>query len=558
MAVKTHFSHAAASDAGKRRSNNEDRYYVDPDRGIFAVIDGVGGHAAGETAAGIAVDVLRERLERQTGTPEERIREAITLANNEILRLAKTRAEWNGMACVLTVALIEDDIVTAGHVGDTRLYLLRSGEITKKTHDHSPVGEREDRGEISESEAMRHSRRNEIFRDVGSGERTPQESAFIDIEKFPMPPDGLLLLCSDGLTDQVSSIEIRAGIERYAPDYEAAARALIAAANAAGGKDNVTVVIVGGPAYGEMQARGAADRTITTRTTMAPRVFWTFVIAAIIGLVIGIVSGFIAPSVFNRFRDTGPRTITVVSDGIAAALNQAHSGDTVVIPQGRYRERIELREGVTLRAQTPGTVTLISPDGGPAVVANKIDAGGVEGIWIQGDSGARLATGIDIENSSPFISNVKITGAHFGILIHGASAPAIASSVITNSSGPGIVVMDEAAPRLDSNIIAANGTGSPDDAKPGVEVMEKAHPVLKNNFIGNNAAEPVWIHGGTYLPADYEENYFGPLDVKQAIRVIDSESAKPKPGRLEPGRPKPGEPKTNDPKAPKESTKVRK
>src|SRR5579871_4723531 len=197
MAVKTHLRHAAASDPGKRRKNNEDRFYVDPERGIFAVIDGVGGHAAGETAAGVAVEVLRERLERQTGTPEERIREAITLANNEIFRLSKTKPEWAGMACVLTVALIEDDIATIGHVGDTRLYFLRAGEIEKITHDHSPVGEREDHGEISEAEAMRHARRNEIFRDVGSSERTPQESGFIEIETCLMPPDGLLLLCSD-------------------------------------------------------------------------------------------------------------------------------------------------------------------------------------------------------------------------------------------------------------------------------------------------------------------------------------------------------------------------
>jgi parallel beta-helix repeat protein len=523
MAVKTHLRHAAASDPGKRRKNNEDRFHVDADRGIYAVIDGVGGHAAGETAAGVAVEVIRERLERQTGTPEERIREAITLANNEIFRLAKTRPEWTGMACVLTVALIEDDIATVGHVGDTRLYLLRTGEITKITHDHSPVGEREDHGEISEAEAMRHARRNEIFRDVGSSERTPQESGFIEIEKFPMPPDGLLLLCSDGLTDQVSSLEVRAGIERYTPDYDAATRALIEAANAAGGKDNVTVVIVAGPAYGEVPA----PKREKTRAARQPRSFaWAFLLC---GLILGAVFGFFLPRFYTGFAAAGPRTITVGPDGIAAALSQAHSGDTVIIPQGRYRERIELRQGVTLRSQMPGAVTLTSPDGGPAVVAKKIDAGGLEGVWIQGDSDARLSIGIDIDNASPFISNVKITGAHFGILLHGASAPSITSSQITNSSGPGVVVMDQSAPRLESNLIAANGTGNPDEEKPGVEVMEKAHPVLKNNFIGDNAAEPVWIHSRIYQPADYEENYFGALDVKEAIRVVEDEAAKPKP-----------------------------
>ena len=526
MAVKTQLRHAAASDPGKRRRNNEDRFFVDADRGIYAVIDGVGGHAAGEMAASVAVDVIRERLQRQTGTPEERIREAITLANNEILRLSQTQPEWAGMACVLTVALIEDDIATIGHVGDTRLYLLRAGEIAKITHDHSPVGEREDHNEITEDEAMRHPRRNEIFRDVGSAEKNPQESGFIDIETFPMPPDGLLLLCSDGLTDQVTSSEIRAGVERYAPDFDAAIRALIDAANAAGGKDNVTVVIVASPAYGEPSAIPVRNRATSSYTVMPGRVAWTFIIAAVVGLVIGIVAGFIAPSFLNRFDASGPRTLTVGPGGIGAALNQAHSGDTVIIPQGKYRERVELRQGVTLRAQTPGTVTLTSPDGGPAVIASKIDAGALEGVWIQGDSDAKLATGIDIGDSSPVISNVKVTGAGIGITVHGVSAPAISSSQVTNNSGSGIVVMDQAAPRIEGNLIAANGNnGAPGEERPGVEVAEKAHPVLRNNFIGDNAAEPIWIHGRAYHSADFEENYFGGVPAREAVRLIVSDNA---------------------------------
>src|SRR4051794_3933782 len=231
MAVRERLRSAVASDTGRRRTNNEDRYYVDAERGIFAVIDGVGGHAAGEHAAEAAVEVLRERLERPTGTPEERLREAIALANNEIYRQARSRPEWNGMACVLTIALIEDDIVTVGHVGDSRLYLLRPGEIRKMTHDHSPVGEREDRGEITEAEAMKHARRNEIYRDVGSAPRSPDDPAFIEITSFPMPSDSAILLCSDGLTDLITGPEIRACLERYAPDYDAAIRALINVAN---------------------------------------------------------------------------------------------------------------------------------------------------------------------------------------------------------------------------------------------------------------------------------------------------------------------------------------
>jgi len=527
--VKTHLRFAAASDPGKRRKNNEDRYYVDPDRGIYAVIDGVGGHAAGETAAGVAVDVIRERLERQTGTPEERIREAITLANNEILRLSRTRPEWTGMACVLTLVLIEDDVATVGHVGDTRLYLLRAGEIKKITHDHSPVGEREDHGEISEAEAMRHARRNEIFRDVGSSERNPDDAGFIEMETFPMPYDGALLLCSDGLTDLVGSAEVRAGVERYAPNFDAAARALIDAANEAGGKDNITIVLVAGPAYGEATDRGR-DTTATTRKTVRATgslsFSWVWLLA---GLLLGGAGGFFGPVVWNdawgRFANPAPRTFIVGPGGITAALNLAHSGDTVVIPQGRYRERVELRQGVTLRAQVAGTVTLTSPDGGPALVARKIDAGGVEGLWIQGDLEAPLSTGIEISDSSPSVSNVKVTGAGTGIEVRGASAPAIRSSQITNNLGAGILVSPAASPRIESNLIAANGNGTrlpnkQGDARPGVEVMEKAHPLLKDNGIVDNGAEPIWIHGRAYQPADFEENFFGGLPAKKAIRLI--------------------------------------
>ncbi len=518
MAVKTRLRHAAASDPGKRRKNNEDRYYVDPDRGIYAVIDGVGGQAAGETAAGVAVDVIRERLERQTGTPEERLREAITLANNEILRLSRTKAEWAGMACVLTVALVEDDTVSVGHVGDSRLYLLRPGEIQKITHDHSPVGEREDRGEITEDEAMRHARRNEIYRDVGSSERDPDDPGFIEIETFPMPSDGVLLLCSDGLTDLVTSAAIRAGVERYAPDFDAVARALIAAANDAGGKDNITIVLVGGPEYGE-SAVEIVTGTHSLRGTRSRQ--WTFLA---VGLLMGIALGAIGTEVWSRFNplsNAGPRTITVGQAGIAAALNEAHSGDTVVIPQGRYRERVELREGVILRTQLPGTATLISPDKGPALIARKLDSGGVEGLWIQGDLEAPLAVGIEVVDASPFISQVKITGANVGIEVQGNSAPAITGSRITNNLGAGILVSPGASPRIESNLIAANGNGHPDSAKPGIEVLERAHPVLKDNAIVNNGAEPVWVHGRIYTPGDYEENFFGPIPAKKAIRFVD-------------------------------------
>ncbi|HZL56481.1 MAG TPA: protein phosphatase 2C domain-containing protein, partial [Bryobacteraceae bacterium] len=439
MAVRTDLQHASGTDQGRRRTNNEDRLYVDAERGIYAVIDGVGGQAAGEHAAETAVEVIRERLERQTGTPEIRLREAIALANNEIHRLAHSNPEWAGMACVLTVALIEDDVVTVGHVGDSRLYLLQPGHIAKITHDHSPVGEREDHGELGELEAMRHARRNEIYRDVGSGEREPDDPAFMEIVSFPMPADGALLLCSDGLTDLITSEEIRAGVERYAPDYDAAIMALIDAANHAGGKDNITVIVVAGPGYN--------PQPVVAVTTLNRRgLAWLFLAA---GLILGTAIGFGIPRLWSRFGGAPPA-------GINAAIAQARVGDTVVIPPGKYREQVRLREGIAVRAQQPGAVTITPPGPGPAVVADKIVSGSIEGVWV-------LGGGIRISDSTIAVSNVYVTGAAIGIEIRGHSEPIVTASQILNNQGTGISIVSGASPKLERNLIAANG-------KSGVEV----------------------------------------------------------------------------------------
>ena len=178
------FHAAGATDVGRRREVNEDRFHCDPARGLFFVIDGVGGQAAGGKAADVALSMLRARLERETGPVATRLREAIAIANDEIYSLASTRAEWKGMACVLTAAVIRDGRATIGHVGDTRLYKLRGGRLEKVTRDHSPVGEREDGNEISEAQAMRHPRRNEVYRDVGSERHTPDDPDFVEIDEI--------------------------------------------------------------------------------------------------------------------------------------------------------------------------------------------------------------------------------------------------------------------------------------------------------------------------------------------------------------------------------------
>ena len=505
---------AAATDAGRRRTNNEDRFLTIPEAGIFAVIDGVGGHAAGERAAELAVEVIRERLLRPTGTAEDRLREAIALANNEIFRLSRTRTEWNGMACVLTVALVENGTVTVGHVGDSRLYLLHAGEIEKITKDHSPVGEREDRGELCEADAMRHARRNEIYRDVGAGERRPDDAGFIDISQFPMTPDAALLLCSDGLTDLVPSAAIRLIVEKHAADLPAAASSLIDAANHAGGKDNVTVVLVAGPEY-----RPTAESIQHPAPKGRPN--WLPAFAFVLGLSVAAIVVEVVPIVTARFN-TAPRTYAVTDAKIGAALAKAHAGDTVVLPPGTYREPLELREGIAVRAQQPGTAILLGP-----VTAKNLLTGSLEGVAILADSKSPRAAGVQLTNASVTLSHVSVMGAITGIAIDGNSEAVIRASRISNNLGTGIDIGGSAKPRLEGNLIAANGNGKPFSLKPGIEVREQAKPVLKDNAVVNNGAEAVWVIGGRYNLRDFEENYFGPLAVKKAIREMDASGAKP-------------------------------
>jgi serine/threonine protein phosphatase PrpC len=264
------FASGAASDTGLLRERNEDRYFSDPERGIFLVVDGVGGHPAGDLAAQTAVDVIRGS---EFGD-DDSVREAIARANNRIYELAEERPELRGMACVLTLAVVRNGKVTIGHVGDSRLYLIWNGAIRKLTSDHSPVGEDEDAGELSEAEAMQHPRRNEVFRDVGSRRRGPEDGDFIQILKCRFRPDAAILLCSDGLTDHLTAAEVRQIVDRFDGDAARVAAELVDAANQAGGKDNITAVFVAGAEFrGGVNESGTATRprTSTTRARRPPR-----------------------------------------------------------------------------------------------------------------------------------------------------------------------------------------------------------------------------------------------------------------------------------------------
>ena len=177
------------------------------------------------------------------------VRQAIAAANNRIYAAAQEDPALAGMACVLTLVLVDGEQLTIGHVGDSRLYLIGAGTIRKVTSDHSPVGEVEDAGELTEEEAMAHPLRNEVYRDVGSHPRSADERGFIEVLQCEFPGDAALLLCSDGLSDHLTSGQIRQIVERFSGDAEQTARSLVDAANRAGGRDNITAVFVAGPSY---------------------------------------------------------------------------------------------------------------------------------------------------------------------------------------------------------------------------------------------------------------------------------------------------------------------
>ena len=309
MTKSVAWASGVVSDPGRMRSENQDRAYADDELGIFLVVDGLGGHAAGEKAAETAVEIIRAEMSgtkpKHGGDARSRIRQAISAANNRICDEAATNETWRGMACVLTLALISDEKVFVGHVGDSRLYLTWNGAIRKLTSDHSPVGEREDAGELNEVEAMAHPRRHEVFRDVGSRPRLPDEDDFIEMKEFLFKPDAAILLCSDGLSDLLTSAEMLQVMERYDGDPAQVAGELVDAANLLGGRDNITAIFVAGseflgnasPAAAEARARNAITKARdgvgepgaqTGRGSLA-RVLTTRVAFLIYGFVLGVV-----------------------------------------------------------------------------------------------------------------------------------------------------------------------------------------------------------------------------------------------------------------------------
>ncbi len=251
--------HFEDSDLGRQRQGNEDSYFVRSP--LFVVADGMGGAQAGEVASELAV----KQFER--GLPDGRppagaLVELIQAANSEIHRQARDDPDRAGMGTTVTAAYVDGDNVVVAHVGDSRCYLLRDGDLIRLTRDHSLVGELVARGKLTEEQAESHPQRSVITRALGA-----YPDVEVDTEVFPARDGDVFLLCSDGLTGMVHEPQLKQMLEDSERSLEQTGRALIAAANEAGGRDNITVILF--RLEGVDDRRAAADVRDTVESQAA-------------------------------------------------------------------------------------------------------------------------------------------------------------------------------------------------------------------------------------------------------------------------------------------------
>jgi len=203
---------------------------------VFVVADGMGGAQAGEVASKIAVDAFADGLPDQ-GSPEERLAAVARTANQRIYELSRRKSEHAGMGTTLTAAYLGENDLAIAHVGDSRAYLFRAGELTRLTQDHSLMAELIKRGKLTEEEAADHPQRSIITRALG-----PEPDVVVDTWTYPVRAGDVILLCSDGLTSMISEAQVKE-IVGSSPVLEHVAQGLIDEANRAGGRDNITVIL---------------------------------------------------------------------------------------------------------------------------------------------------------------------------------------------------------------------------------------------------------------------------------------------------------------------------
>jgi serine/threonine protein phosphatase PrpC len=222
------------TDTGRQRRGNEDNAWARAP--VFVVADGMGGAQAGEVASRLAIEAFQHELPG-SGPPEQRLAECVRAANRTIYEMSRSEDERAGMGTTLTAAYLDDSDLAIAHVGDSRAYLFRDRRLKRLTQDHSLVEELVRRGKLTEEQAAEHPQRSIITRALG-----PEPDVEVDTWTYPVQAGDVLLLCSDGLTSMISEetiTEILAGT----PVLRDAAERLIGAANEAGGRDNITVIL---------------------------------------------------------------------------------------------------------------------------------------------------------------------------------------------------------------------------------------------------------------------------------------------------------------------------
>lgn len=240
-----HYTAAALTDRGRKRPSNEDAFGYSVEDGVFVVCDGMGGAAAGEIASSLAVDEMLRLLAARSAAPQvsqapllQTAEEAITIANEAIFTRAQRNYRLNGMGTTMVVLVAEESHLWVLNIGDSRCYRLRDYKLEQLTLDHSLVEEQVRLGRMTRAEAVRSPLRNVITRALGT-----QKKITPDIFPLDVAPGDRYLLCSDGLTRELTDAQIEALLVGEGPLEEQCNR-LVTAANRAGGNDNITCILV--------------------------------------------------------------------------------------------------------------------------------------------------------------------------------------------------------------------------------------------------------------------------------------------------------------------------
>jgi len=246
---------AVRSDSGLKRTSNEDSYSTRPDVGLFVVADGMGGHVAGEVASRVAVEAIEAFIQETAGADKNRtwpfpfdptvsleanrLRAAFRIANRKIASAIADSQDLRGMATTASAVLLGPQGASVAHVGDSRVYVLRGGKLEQLTHDHSWVEEQVRAGTLTPTAARQHPWRNVVTRALSGGE-DPE----VDVTEVVPRPGERYLLCSDGLFTVLPDARIAELLGDMKASLDAIAGALVAAANEAGGPDNITALIL--------------------------------------------------------------------------------------------------------------------------------------------------------------------------------------------------------------------------------------------------------------------------------------------------------------------------